>query len=324
MKNRWLVLCLMFAVSAAPWAASAQSPWSPSKPVRMVVPVMGTTNDVIAREVASRLGQVLGQPVVVENRPGAGGNIGAEFVAKSAADGQTILVGYNGPIAINRALFDKIPFDPLKDFAPITLAVTSPQYLVVSPTLPVNSVSELLAYARKHPGELSYGSIGPGSASHLTMEMFKTAAHIDMVHVPYKGSGAVITDLIAGNVKVAFLVPGNVQQFVKDGRLKVIATSGSQRFGSTPNVPTLQEVGFAGFVATSWVGFLAPAKTPAAVISRYHAEIVRILTSPEVKKKLQGMEFDVVAGSPEQFQEWIRADAARWEKVVRDANVKVE
>lgn len=324
MKNRWLVLCLMFAASAASWAASAQSPWSPSKPVRMVVPVMGTTNDVIAREVASRLGQVLGQPVVVENRPGAGGNIGAEFVAKSAADGQTILVGYNGPIAINRALFDKMPFDPLKDFAPITLAVTSPQYLVVSPTLPVNSVSELLAYARKHPGELSYGSIGPGSASHLTMEMFKTAAQIDMVHVPYKGSGAVITDLIAGNVKVAFLVPGNVQQFVKDGRLKVIATSGSQRFGSTPNVPTLQEVGFPGFVATSWVGFLAPAKTPAAVIARYHAEIVRILTSPEVKKKLEGMEFDVVAGSPEQFQEWIRADAARWEKVVRDANVKVE
>lgn len=324
MKNRRIAFCLLGALALVPWSASAQSDWSPSKPVRMVVPVAGTTNDVIAREVASKLGPALGQPVVVENRPGAGGNIGADLVAKAPADGETILVGYNGPIAINRSLFDKMPFDSLKDFAPISLAVTAPQYLVVSPTLRVNSVRELVDYANKHPGQLSYGSIGPGSASHLTMEMFKAAARVDMVHVPYKGSGAVITDLVAGHIKIAFLVPGNVQQFVKDGRLKVIATSGSQRFRSAPDVPTLQESGFPGFIATSWVGFLAPAKTPKAVISRYHAEISRILNTPEVKQKLQGMEFEVVASTPEQFRDWIRADAARWEKVVRDAKVKVE
>lgn len=324
MKNRRIAFCLLGALALVPWSASAQSDWSPSRPVRMVVPVAGTTNDVIAREVASKLGPALGQPVVVENRPGAGGNIGADLVAKSPADGQTILVGYNGPIAINRSLFDKMPFDSLKDFAPISLAVTAPQYLVVSPTLRVNSVRELVDYANRHPGQLSYGSIGPGSASHLTMEMFKAAAHVDMVHVPYKGSGAVITDLVAGHIKIAFLVPGNVQQFVKDGRLKVIATSGSRRFRSAPEVPTLQESGFPGFIATSWVGFLAPAKTPKAVISRYHAEISGILNTPEVKQKLQEMEFEVVASTPEQFREWIRADAARWEKVVRDAKVKVE
>lgn len=324
MKNRCIEWC-SFAMLALPvGSAIAQPNWAPSKPVRMIVPVSGTTNDVIAREVASRLGPVLGQPVVVENRPGAGGNIGADLAAKAPADGHTILVGYNGPIAINRSLFERMPFDPLKDFVPISLAVTAPQYLVVSPTLRINTVRGLVDYATKHPGQLSYGSIGPGSASHLTMEMFKAAAHVDMVHVSYKGSGAVITDLVAGNVKVAFLVPGNVQQFVKDARLKVIATSGAQRFRSTPDVPTLQEAGYPGFIATSWVGFLAPANTPKPIVARYHTEITRILNAPDVKQKLQGMEFEVVASNPEQFEEWIRADAARWEKVVRSANVKLE
>lgn len=304
--------------------ASDAEKWIPTKPIRLVVPVAGTTNDVIAREVAAKISPALGQPVVVENKPGAGGNIGADAVAKAPADGYTLLVGYNGPIAINRSLFKKMPFDPEKDLAPISLAVTTPQYLVVNPSLPVNTVAELVALVKKAPGTMSYGSIGPGSASHLTMEMLKSAAHVDMVHVPYRGSGAVITDLVAGNIKAAFLVPGNVQQFVKDGRLKVIATTGTRRFASAPTVPTLIESGYPNFVATSWIGFLAPAQTPKNIMVRYNAEIRKALNMPDVQEKLRAMEFEVVASSPEQFRDWIKADTARWAKVIRDANVSVE
>ncbi|TDF64988.1 tripartite tricarboxylate transporter substrate binding protein [Cupriavidus sp. L7L] len=324
MNKRCIALLVMVLGIPISGHTSDGGRWIPTKPIRVVVPVAGTTNDVIAREVAAKISPALGQPVVVENKPGAGGNIGADAVAKAPADGYTLLVGYNGPIAINRSLFKNMPFDPEKDLAPITLAVTTPQYLVVNASLPVATVADLVALAKKSPGAISYGSIGPGSASHLTMEMFKSAAHVDMVHVPYRGSGAVITDLIAGNVKAAFLVPGNVQQFVKEGRLKVIATTGTRRFVSAPAVPTLIESGYPNFVATSWIGFLAPARTPQNVIARYNAEIKQALSLPDVQEKLRAMEFDVVGSSPEQFRDWIKADAARWQKVIRDENVKVE
>ena len=296
--------------------------WSPSKPVRIIVPIVGSTNDVLARTVAAKLQDLIGQPVIVENKPGAGGNIGADMVAKSAPDGHTLLVGYNGPIAINTTLFDKMPFDPVKDFAPITLAVSSSQYLVVNPALPVNTVAELVAWAKANPGKLSYASVAAGSASHLTMEMFKAAAHIDATHVPYKGGGPAVTDLIAGNVQVAFLVPGNVQQFVKDGRLKLLASTGLKRLPGTPNVPTMIESGYSGFVATSWIGFLAPSATPKNIIARYHTEIVKILQMPDVRDKLQGMEFEVVASTPAQFSSWIATEIPRWGKVIKSTGAK--
>ena len=298
--------------------------WSPAKPVRIIVPITGSTNDVLARIVAAKLQDLIGQPVVVENRPGAGGNIGADFVAKSPPDGLTLLVGYNGPIAINATLFEKMPYDPVKDLAPITLAVSSPQYLTVNPDLPVKSVKEFVAWAKANPNKLSYASVAAGSASHLTMEMFKSAAHFDATHVPYRGAGPAVTDLVAGNVQAAFLVPGNVQQFVKEGRLRLIASSGQKRFASTPDVPTLAESGYPDFVATSWIGFLAPAGTPKNIIDRYNKEIVKILHMPDVREKLEGMEFEVVAGTPAQFASWIRAEIPRWGKVIKATGAKAD
>lgn len=305
-------------------AAAAAQEWSPTKPVRIIVPITGSTNDTLARIVAAKLGDLIGQPVIVENRPGAGGNIGADFVAKSPPDGLTLLVGYNGPIAINPTLFDKMPFDPVKDLMPITLAVNSPQYLVVTPSLPVKTPKEFVAWAKSHKGQLSYASVAMGSASHLTMEMFKSAAHFDATHVPYRGAAPALTDLVSGQVQAAFMVPGNVQQFVKDGRLRMIATSGQKRFPSTPDVPTLAESGYPDFVATSWIGFLAPAGTPKTIIDRYNKEIVKILHMPDVKEKLEGMEFEVVASSPAEFGAWIKAEIPRWGKVIKATGAKAD
>ena len=303
--------------------ASAQA-WAPTKPVHIIVPIVGSTNDALARMVAPKLQEALGQPVIVENKPGAGGNIGADFVAKSPPDGHTLLVGYNGPLAINVTLFDKIPFDPLKDLAPITLAVKSPQYLVVNPGTGINTVEELVARAKANPTKYSYASIAVGSASHLTMEMFKLAANIELTHIPYRGAGAAVTDLIAGNVQAGFFVPGNVQQFVKEGRLKLLASSGQKRFPSTPNVPTMIESGFKGFDATSWIGFLAPGGTPRNIIDRYNTELVKILNTPEMREKLRDMEFEVAATSPEQFSAWIRAEIPRWGKVIKATGAKAD
>jgi tripartite-type tricarboxylate transporter receptor subunit TctC len=303
--------------------ACAQT-WSPTKPVRIIVPIVGSTNDVLARLVAPKLQEALGQPVIVENKPGAGGNIGADLVAKAPADGHTLLVGYNGPLAINVSLFDKMPYDPLKDLAPITLAVKSAQYLVVNPNAGISSVEELVAKAKANPTKYAYASIAMGSASHLTMEMFKLAANIHMTHIPYRGAGAAVTDLIAGNVQAGFFVPGNVQQFAKDGRLKLLASSGQRRFAGTPNVPTMIESGFKDFEATSWIGFLAPGGTPRNIIDRYNSELVKILHSPEVHEKLRDMEFEVVATSPEQFGTWIRSEIPRWGKVIKATGAKAD
>jgi len=303
--------------------AQAQE-WAPSKPVRIIVPITGSTNDVLARLVAPKLQEVLGQPVIVENKPGAGGNIGANEVVKSAPDGHTLLVGYNGPLAINVTLFDKMPFDPIKDLAPITLAVKAPQYLVVNPASGISSVKDLIDKAKASPGKYSYGSIAMGSASHLTMEMLKSAAGFRMTHIPYRGAGPAVIDLIAGNVQAGFFVPGNVQQFVKEGRLKLLATSGHKRFPSTPDIPTLDEAGFKDFEATSWIGFLAPGGTPSNIVDRYNREIVKILNSSDVKKKLQEMEFDVIASSPKDFGSWIKTEISRWGKVIKETGAKAE
>lgn len=309
------------------WATStvAQGPdWQPTKPVRIIVPITGSTNDVLARLVAPKLQEALGQPFIVENKPGAGGNIGANEVAKAAPDGHTLLVGYNGPLAINVTLFDKMPYDPTRDLAPITLAVKSPQYLVVNPATGITSAKDLVAKAKAAPTKYSYGSIALGSASHLTMEMFKSTAGFFMTHVPYRGAGPAVTDLIAGNIDAGFFVPGNVQQFVKEGRLRLLASTGSKRFASTPDVPTLSELGYKNFEATSWIGFLAPGGTPSPIIDRYNRELVRILNQPDIKKRLMEMEFEVIASTPQQFSDWIRVEIERWGGVIKRTGAKAE
>ena len=323
MKQKWkatIFFLVWISISNSVFAKE----WSPTKPVKIIVPIVGSTNDVLARIVAPKLSEAIGQPVIVENKPGAGGNIGADFVAKATPDGHTLLVGYNGPLAINVSLFEKMPYDSVKDLAPITLAVAAPQYLVVNPALPIKNVQEMVAYAKSSGGKMSYASIAVGSASHLTMEMFKLAAGVEITHIPYRGAGPAITDLLAGNVNAAFLVPGNVQQFLKEGRLRLIATSGQKRFPSTPTVPTLIESGYPDFLATSWIGFLTSAGTPKPVIDRYNKELVKILKSTEVREKLESMEFEVIAGSPDQFRNWIGSEIPRWGKVIKATGAKAD
>ena len=305
----------------APSLAQAQE-WAPSKTVRIIVPVLGGTNDLVARLVAPRLQEVLGQSVIVENKPGAGGNVGAEMVAKSPPDGHTLLVGYNGPIAVNVSLFANLPYDPLKDLAPVTLAVTTPQFLTVRPDLPVNSVAELIALAKKEPGKLTYASIEIGSASHLTMEMMKAAAGVDILHVPHRGSAPAITAILGGNVDMGFFVPGNVLSHVKAGKLRILAATGAKRFASQPDVPTMIESGFKDFEATAWIGFLAPGGTPRPIIDRYNHEIVKILRTPEVRDRLLAVDFEMVASTPEYFGEWIRKEIPRWAEVIKRTGAK--
>ena len=318
-------LALLACAATAAWAqTAAATDWRPTKPVRIVVPITGSTNDVLARMIAPKLQEAMGQPFFVENKPGAGGNIGAAEVSRSAPDGHTLLIGYNGPLAINVTLFDKMPYDPQKDLTPITLAVKSPQYLVVNPDIGVTDVKDFIAKAKADPKKYAYGSVAMGSASHLTMEMMKSAAGFQATHVPYRGAGPAVTDLIAGNIQAGFFVPGNVQGFVKEGRLKLLASSGPKRFPSTPDIPTLAESGLKDFEATSWIGLLAPANTPPAIVNSYHQAMVRILNSPDITKRLQEMEFEVVAGTPKQFSEWIATEITRWGKVIKATGAKAE
>jgi tripartite-type tricarboxylate transporter receptor subunit TctC len=317
------VLVSVLLVGAAMLGVSlpsiAQTPF-PSKPIKVIVPTLGGTNDLVARLVAPKLSEALGQPVIVDTKAGAGGNIGTDFVAKSDPDGYTLLIGYNGPIANNVSL-EKLPFSPVKDLAPITLAVTAPQLLVVSQSVPVSKLSEFIAYSQGRPGQLSYGSVGPGSGSNLAMEWFKVAAGVDLVHIPYKGAAPAVTDLLAGTVQAGFFVPGNVLQYVKAGRLKVLASAGRARSSSIPEAPTLIESGFRGFEALAWVGWMARAGTPKPIIDLYNREIVRILHLPEVHDRLRAVEFDVVASTPQEFEEFIRADIARWSDAIKKTGI---
>ncbi|MSQ54337.1 MAG: tripartite tricarboxylate transporter substrate binding protein [Betaproteobacteria bacterium] len=310
-----------FLLALLAGSAGAQE-WAPTRTVRIVVPVIGGTNELVARLVAPKLQDVFNQPFVVENKAGAGGNIGIDFVAKSPPDGHTLAIGYNGPIAINVTLFDNMPYDPLRDLAPITLAVTTPQFLVVHPDLPARNVAELVALAKAKPGAINYASIAIGSASHLTMEMLKTAAGINLVHVPYKGPAPAITDLLGGSVQASFMVPGNVLAHARAGKLRLIASSGRTRFPATPNVPTMIESGYPEFDAAAWIGFLAPGGTPRPIIDRYHREIVRILQTPEVRDKLTAVEFEMVGSTPEQFRDWIAKEIPRWAAVIKQTGAK--
>jgi tripartite-type tricarboxylate transporter receptor subunit TctC len=298
--------------------------WAPSKPVRIIVPIVGSTNDVLARLFAPELAKALGQAVVVENKGGAGGNLGADFVAKSEPDGHTLLIGFNGPIAVNVSLFKNLPYDPQKDLAPVSLVVTMPQFFVVNPGLPAKNVAEFVAHAKAAPGKLSYGSVSIGSASHLTMEMLKTASKIDVVHVPYKGAPPVLADLLSGQIQAGFFVPGNVLGHMKDGRLRAIAATGRKRFAAVPEVPTMIEQGYADFEATAWIGFLAPGRTPKNIIDRYNREIVRIAATPEVKGRLEALSMEVVATSPEEFRQWIAKEIPRWGKVIKETGATAD
>jgi len=323
MLERWQRWGLAAALVCFATGALAQA--YPNHPIRLVVPFpAGGTTDILARDAAPRLTEVLGQPVVVDNRPGAGGNIGADLVAKSQPDGYTLLMGTVGTHAINPSLYAKMPYDHVKDFVPIVLVAGVPNVLVVNPSLPVNSVADLIKLAKSKPGSINFASSGNGTSIHLSGELFKTMAGVEMTHVPYKGSAPALTDLISGQVQVMFdNLPSSLPQ-IKAGKLRAIAVTSLKRSPALPDVPTISESGLPGFEASSWFGLLAPAGTPAAVVARLNAEVNKWLQSAEGREQLLAQGAQAAGGTPEQFVAHIRAETDKWAKVVKASGAKVD
>ena len=304
-------------------AAPAQAQAYPSKPIRWIVtyPPGGPT-DFVARAIGARLTAAWGQQVVIDNRPGAGGVIGTELAAKAVPDGYTLLFGTSAGLTINPALISKLPYDPVKDFAPVSLLVINPQILVVNSGVPVNSVKELIAYAKSRPGQLNYASVGQGSPNHLGMELLKAQAGIDMVHVPYKGTGPAVTDLLGGQVQLMFNSMPVVLPLVKSGKLKGLAVGSAQRSPAAPDVPTVAEAGVPGFENVTWYGMFAPAKTSSEVITKLNAQVVKILTDPEMAQRMASQGAEPRSTTPEELAQYMRVEFARWKKVISAAGIK--
>jgi tripartite-type tricarboxylate transporter receptor subunit TctC len=322
MNRRALLAALLLACLAVP----ALADWQPTKPVKLVVPFApGGQPDVVARTLAEPLAKALGQPVVVENRPGAGGNIAADFVAKSAPDGHTLLMGTNGPLALSVVIYRSVPFDPLRDFAPVTLVGTAPNLIAVQPSLGVSTVRELVARARAEPGRLNYASVGKGSVSQLSMEMLNAMAGIRIEHIPYNGGAPAVMALVAGDVQVLSLNPTAILPQVKAGKVKVLAQTGATRSAHLPDVPTVAESGFPGFEAGVWMAVVAPARTPPDALKRLNEELVRIIRDPALKASLwdrQGI--DAVGSTPGEVTRTMRAEIDKWRGVAGKANLVVD
>lgn len=318
-----LLLGTVLLCAAAISTAQSQQAY-PTRPIRLVVPSSpGGGTDITARIIAPKLGEYLGQQVAVENRSGAGTMIGGEIVARSTPDGYTLLMGIS-TLAINPAMYKKVLYDALKDFAPISQVVSVPNVLVAHPSLPAKTVKELIAFARTRPGQINFASAGVGTNPHLSMELFLSMTGLRMVHVPYKGSGQGVIDLVAGHVSL--MMPSSLTglPYVKDGRLRGFGVTSARRAARAPEVPTIAEAGVPGYEAVQWFGVLAPAGTPREIISRVHGEIVRLLQVADVKERLLSDGAETVGSSPEAFAAFIRAETMKWAKVVKDAGIKPE
>jgi len=319
--NRAVRTAAVISLFALPAVAAAQA--FPSKPIRIVIPfVAGGPSDTVGRAIGSKFQEFLGQPAVVENRPGANGAIAAEFVAKSDADGYTILVGSIGVFSINAALYKDLRYDPVRDFAPITLAVTNPNVLVTKLDFGPRSVKELVEFAKKNPGRISYGSSGTGSSDHLTSELFKQMTGTFGVHIPYRGGAAVITDLLGGQIEASFQNLGNVVTNVKAGKIRALAVTGRARAPQLPDVPTVAESGYPDLIVTSWQAAGAPAKTPREIVARLNDAAVKALRSPDIRDRLTQIGFDVVASTPDEFGRFMKDEVDRWTKVVQRGGIK--
>jgi tripartite-type tricarboxylate transporter receptor subunit TctC len=294
----------------------------PTKPIKLIVPFPpGGPNDIIARVVGAKMSELLGQPVVIDNRGGAGGVLGTDAVAKAEPDGYTIAITSAGALAISKSLQEKLPYDTLKDLKPVTLVAKVPELLVVANNVPALSMPELLALAKAKPGQLNFASTGPGSMPHLAGELFRTSAGIDIVHVPYKGAAPAVNDIVGQQVQMVFLdIPVLLPQ-VQAGKVRPIAIGSRERVPSLPNVPTTAEVGLPQIEAENWYGMVAPAATPAAVIAKLHRATAEALKSPEVKDKLQAQGAILVGNSPEEFADYIRSEIDKWGKVAKAANI---
>ncbi|TMH44751.1 MAG: tripartite tricarboxylate transporter substrate binding protein [Betaproteobacteria bacterium] len=322
MGFRVLKACALAAL-AIPAPAHAQV--YPARPLRMIVayPPGGGT-DIVGRMLAQKLGESLGQSVVVENRGGASGNIGTELAAHAAPDGYTILMGNVAPNAINVSLFKDLPFDPVADFAPVSLVASTPNILVVHPSTPVRTVRELIALAKAKPGSLNFASAGVGSSSHLAGELFRILAGAEIVHVPYKGAGPAMVDVLSGQVQLYFATMPAAMPHVKSGKLAPVAVTSARRSHALPGLATIAESGVPGYEASTWYGALAPAHTPPAVIARLHAEIAKILADPALRARLADQGFEPVGNSPEEFGAYIKSEITKWGKAIRDAGIRPE
>jgi tripartite-type tricarboxylate transporter receptor subunit TctC len=312
----WGKILVLAAFAALPFAAVGQA--YPAKPVRVVIPYPpGSTPDIVGRTLSGKLQESLGQPFIVENRTGAGGNIGAEAVAKSPADGYTLLIGVNGPAAINKFLYKTLAYDSDRDLLPVSLLATSPQMLVVTPAVRASSFREFVEHARANPGRLSYGSVGSGSASHLTMELLKSDAKLFIVHIPYRGFPPAVTDMLAGNIDTMFAIIPAVLPQVRAGKMKALAVTGLKRSALAPEVPSVGELGYPQLESLAWIGLLAPAGTPQDIVGKLNAEAVRSMRTSEVRESLGKQGFEVVASSAGEFAGWIRTEQSKWSRVIK-------
>ncbi len=311
------------ACALLPGPAAAQA--FPSKPITIIVPfAAGGTTDILARIIAQGMGAELGQSVVVDNRAGAGGNIGGQVAARAPADGYTLFMGTVGTHAINAALYKKMPFDPIKDFAPLTRVANVPNLLVANPAQPFKTVQELIAYAKANPGKINFGSSGSGSSIHLSGELFKSMAKVDMQHVPYKGSAPAVTDLLGNQIAIMFDNMPSAIQHVRSGKLRAIAVTTAKRSPELPDVPTIAESGVPGYEATSWFGMFAPAATPAPVVAQLNATIVKVLAQPDIRKKLAEQGAEAAGETPAQFADFIQKESVKWGRVVKESGASVD
>jgi tripartite-type tricarboxylate transporter receptor subunit TctC len=316
---RWILGIASFLVFAGPVFGQEKYP---AKPIRLVVPFApGGSTDIFARLVGERLAPALGQPVVIENRAGAGGNIGAEAVARAAPDGYTVLMATTGVMAINQALYRNLGYDAARDLVPVVFIASITNVLIVPPELPAKSVAELVALAKSQPGRLSFASSGAGSSTHMSAELFKVMTGTDVLHVPYKGSGQALPDLMSGRVSMMFEnMPGAISH-IRSGKLRVLAVTGLKRSPALPDVPTVAEAGVAGYESLSWSGLAVPAGTPRDVLQRLNRETVAVLAQPELRAKLADQGGEAVGGSPEQFEAHVRAEREKWGRLVRERNI---
>jgi tripartite-type tricarboxylate transporter receptor subunit TctC len=320
-QRRHVLIAAAAATTAFPSFAQA---W-PSRPIKLVVPFPpGSSPDIIARLIAEPLAQSLGQPIVIDNRPGAGGNLGTGAVAKAEPDGYTFLFTIQGPLVTAPLLSKGLAYDPVKELAPVSLVATSPNVLVVDPKLGAATLADFVRIARQKKGQLNYGSVGNGSASHLAMELFKSRAGIDVVHVPYQGFPQVVNAILGGQVQAAFMVPGIAMGQVRAGKLNALGVTTLGRAASLPELPTLVELGHPGFEAISWQAVLAPAKTPRPIIERVAGELVRIVKSEQVRGKMLGQYFSAAGTAPEALAELMKTERERWAKVIKAAGVQPE
>ena len=327
MKSTTLLIALSaitLAVASASGIAAAQDKW-PSKPITYIVPFpAGGTTDILARLISQKLGPALGTTVIVENRAGAGGNIGSDFVAKAAPDGYTILGGTISSHAINVSLYPKLPYDPVKSFAPVALIGTNANVLVVGAASPYKTVQELTAAAKAKPGSISFASAGNGTSQHLSGELYKSLAGLDMVHVPYKGSAPAMQDVIGGQVPMMFDTSVVAGPFIESGKVRALAVTSAKRTPQLPNVPTMAESGVAGYDLQSWQAIFAPAGTPAPVLQRLQSEVAKIIKSPEIQERLGKLGMEPSAMTAEQFAAFQASEIAKWAKVIKAGNIRID